>query len=644
MDPGSSKADAQGLDLAEELRQREYEIELLKDTAVAVVSELDLDKLMRLVAERARELIRAETVLIPILNEQLNEYTYRAGAGIHADEIVGESLPIDFGVCGWVWRHKKPWWRGVLDELTPQERNQWEKEAGTLLMVPLVGRQHFLGGIAGLNKQGGGDFSKRDLDLLELFAGQVAIAIENAMAMRHVEAARQAAEDYQRELQRLNKRLSAVNRELEYLSLNDHLTGLPNRSLFMDRVERELAISAVGGSDFAVLLIDLDRFQDVNDSLGHEAGDALLKQVTERLRGVVGHGDTLSRMGGDEFAILLHTSGIERALAVARQLHDLLSQPFPLAGERLVVSASIGIAHYPSHGANVSTLLKRADVAMYAAKHDRQGTCVYQEGLDQFSSGRLALVSDLRLALDRGEFRLHYQPKVSLVTRGVVGAEALARWPHAEKGYISPEIFINALEQTGLIYPFSYWVMDTALAQCAAWRAAGWPLKVAVNVPIMVLNESRFVDELRLLLKRHRIEDGLLIEVTESVFMSDYENLVLMLRDIRQYGVSLSIDDFGTGHSSLSRLRKLPVSELKIDRSFVSDMDRNKDDRVIVKSTIDMARNLGLEVVAEGVERAAVIDDLARMHCHMAQGYHISPALPVDEFARFLQESDWKAA
>lgn len=631
-------------DLSEELKQREYEIALLKDTAVAVVSELDLDKLMRLVAGRARELIKAETVLVPIINEQLSEYTYRAGAGMHADEIVGESLPIDFGVCGWVWRHKRAWWRGVLDELSPQERNRWEREAGTLLLVPLIGRQHFLGGIAGLNKEGGGDFTRRDRDLLELFAGQVAIAIENAMAMRHVDAARQAAEDYQRELQRLNKRLSAVNRELEYLSLNDHLTGLPNRSLFMDRVEREIDVSAVGTSGFAVLLIDLDRFQDVNDSLGHEAGDALLKLVAERLRALVGHGDTLARMGGDEFAILLHNGDLAHAQAFARRLHDLLAQPFALAGERLVVSASIGIVHHPAHGANVSTLLKHADVAMYAAKHDRQGTCVYQEGIDQFSSGRLALVSDLRRALDQGEFRLHYQPKVSLPTRSVVGAEALARWPHADKGYVSPEVFINALEQTGLIHPFSYWVLDSALAQCAAWRARGWQLKVAVNVPIMVLNESRFMDELRLLLKRHRIEDGLLIEVTESVFMSDYESLVLMLRDIRQYGVSLSIDDFGTGHSSLSRLRKLPVSELKIDRSFVTDMDRNKDDRVIVKSTIDMARNLGLQVVAEGVERAAVLDDLARMHCHMAQGYHISPALPVDEFTRFLQESDWKAA
>ena len=260
-----------------ELQRRKHEIELLRETASAVGSELDLDKVFSLIVDRARELIGAETVLLPLLNPGCDEYTYRAGSGANVQEIVGESLPLDFGVCGWVWKHKRPWWRGVLSELSEQEKNLWEKEAGTLLLVPLVGRQHFLGGIAGINKSGGGEFTENDLQLLELFAGQAAIAIENAMAMERVGQAKREAEEAQGELKRVNKRLSAVNQELEYLSLYDNLTGLPNRSLFRDRIRKE--IEQHGGAGLALLIIDIDRFQEINDSLGHEAGDELLRVV-----------------------------------------------------------------------------------------------------------------------------------------------------------------------------------------------------------------------------------------------------------------------------------------------------------------------------------------------------------------------------
>jgi diguanylate cyclase (GGDEF)-like protein len=625
--------------LEDELRQREYEIALLRETAKAIGSELDLDKVLQLVADRARQLIGAETVLIPILNWDCDEYTYRAGAGRHVEEIVGESLPLDFGVCGWVWRHKRAWWRGVLAELSPQERNQWEKEAGTLILVPLIGREHFVGGIAGINKSGGEDFGERDLHLLELFAGQVAIAIENAMAMQKVQEARQAAERYQTELQRLNKQLVSVNQEMERLALYDQLTGLPNRSLIMDRLRHELAQAAGQKSGLSVLLLDLDRFQDINDTLGHDMGDQLIRAVAERLAWVDGPSSSLGRLGGDEFVLILPGSGETRAIELALGVQGILRQPFSLAGEEHVIQASIGLAHYPQHGDSEATLLKHAEAAMYAAKRDKTGIQAYNESHDAFTSGRLALVRDLQTALDQQAFQLHYQAKVALADGAVVGVEALARWPHAERGFVPPDMFISALEQTGLIHGFTQWVLESAVTQLQTWRRQGWDLNIAVNIPILTLFEPGFQPALARLAAQHQGLAGLTFEITETLFLSDYDRFCAILEQIRAYGVGFSIDDFGTGHSSLSRLRKLPVSELKIDRSFVMDMDNNKDDLIIVKSTIDLAHNLGIQVVAEGVESASSLARLAEMGCDFAQGYHISRPLPVADFEAFYQRS-----
>ncbi|NTV96261.1 MAG: sensor domain-containing diguanylate cyclase, partial [Thiobacillus sp.] len=371
--------------LQEELRRREHEIRLLRETALAVGSELDLDKVFALIVERARELTGAGTVLLPLLNRECDEYTYRAGSGDHVDEIVGESLPLDFGVCGWVWKHQKPWWRGVLSELSDRERNLWEKEAGTLLMVPLVGRQHFLGGIACMNKAGGGEFSENDLHLLELFAGQAAIAIENAMAMEKVELARREAEEAQAELQRVNKRLSAVNQELEYLSLYDNLTGLPNRSLFHDHVRKEIDLH--GAEGLALLIGDIDRFQEINDTLGHEAGDELLRTVAHRFAGRVGPHGIIGRLSGDEFAVLLTGVGEKAALATAQALLDALDTTMPLAGQEILVTAGIGVALCPAHGNDVSTLFKHADAAMIAAKHAKCGVHLYDEQRDAAGTG-----------------------------------------------------------------------------------------------------------------------------------------------------------------------------------------------------------------------------------------------------------------
>lgn len=628
--------------LESELQQRDRAIALLRETAFAVGSELDLDKVLTLIAERTRELIGAETVLLPMLNRDCDEYTYRAGAGTNAAEIVGASLPRDFGVCGWVWKHQRPWWRGVLSELSEQERDLWEKEAGTLLMVPLVGRQHFLGGISCLNKTGGGEFSEHDLRLLELFAGQAAIAIENAMAMESVEQAKRTAEAAQAELKRVNARLSAVNQELEFLSLYDNLTGLPNRSLFRDRIRKE--IDQPGVATLALLIVDIDRFLEINDTLGHEAGDELLRVAAERFSAALDPGDTISRMSGDEFAVLLRGADADAAMQAAQRLLAALDATVVLAGQEVLVTASVGIALFPQHGQDLATLFKHADAAMLAAKREKCGVHFFDEQRDAGSPGRYALVRDLRAALDDEEFALFYQPKVDLVTHTVTGVEALARWRRQNGAFVPPDMFISALEQTGLIQRFTWWALDTVMRQRIAWLARGYDLRIAVNVPVSVIMDAHFIADLDTLMERHALRGGITIEITENAFFGDYDQLKAVLSNLRDFGIECSIDDFGTGYSSLARLRQLPVAELKIDRSFVMEMLRNKDDAVIVKSTIDLAQNLGLKVVAEGVENAQTLQQLYHLRCDSVQGYHIARALPVAELESFLVRSQWAVA
>lgn len=377
--------------LESQLRDREFEIAMLRETAEAISGELDLEKVLQVVADHARKLILAETVLVPVLDEEQAQYTYRAGCGKNADEIVGQSLPLDTGVCGWVWRHKRPWWHGVLDELDEEERNRWEKEAGSLILVPLVGKRHFLGGIAGINKIGGKDFARRDLDLLTLFAHQVSFAIENAELFAQLNRSKQQAEEYQREMQVLNNELERrvaqrttaladAVKELEHLALHDMLTDLPNRSLVEDRLQQAVHIAKREKKVVAFLMIDLNRFKEVNDRHGHEAGDSLLKQVALRLRRVLRASDTAGRLGGDEFAIVLPSTDANGAVKVAEKLLKVMEPSFKVGDHALSCACSIGIAAYPQHGEDVAGLCRGADVAMYAAKRSARGFAVYHPG------------------------------------------------------------------------------------------------------------------------------------------------------------------------------------------------------------------------------------------------------------------------
>ena len=370
--------------LERELHDRNVEIALLKEIGTAVSSELDLEKVFQLVVELAQSLIKAETLLLPVLDKDFAQYTYRAGCGKHADEIVGESLPLEIGICGWVWRHKHPWWRGVLDELDAEERNKWEKDAGTIILVPLVGKRQFLGGLAGINKIGGGDFTKRDLDLLTLFANHVTFAIENAALFDQMIRARDQAEGYQRELQNLNTELEKrvvlrttaladAVKELEHLAMHDSLTGLPNRALFQDRLAQGIVMAKRERKSLALIMIDLDKFKEINDRLGHDVGDQMLKETGQRLKHALRQWDTVSRLGGDEFAIVLPATDAAGATCAANKLLKALNTPFMLNGTLRSGPCSMGIAVYPDNAQDADSLYKCADTAMYIAKRKNAG-------------------------------------------------------------------------------------------------------------------------------------------------------------------------------------------------------------------------------------------------------------------------------
>ena len=619
------------VDLARILRQKETEIELLQQAFTEIGSELDLSRVFQIVSERARELIDAETILIPLLDDDCETYTYRGGSGKNSEEIIGESLPINYGVCGWVWKHKKPWWRGMLNELSDDEKNRWEKEAGTMLLVPLQGKKHFLGGIAGLNKVGGKSFDKKDLNLLQLFAGIVSVAIENAMVVK-------SNEKFRTELKLLNNQLSDNNKQLEYLSLYDPVTALPNRSLSHYRLTQDIKDAELNKSSIGILLIDIDRFKDINDTYGHEQGDHLLNKVARRFEQNIENRETLARLGGDEYIIILPQHDNQQSIKRAIQLIQSLQEDFLIDGNNIVVSASIGIAIYPEHGNAFSHLLKHADVAMYAAKKSNASFQVYDPDKDRLEKGHLSLVNDARKTLQDKNFELYYQAKVNASNGQIVAAEALGRWFSHTRGEIIPEIFIDILAENNLLDEYTYWAIETALAQAKKWKSASRSVRIAVNLSPHTLMHPDFRQRIDQLIKDK--SDGALLtfEITENLFLSEIDRVSDVLEFIHSLGVELSIDDYGTGYSSLSLLRRLKVSELKIDKSFIKDVANNKDDEVIVHSTIELAHNLGLKVVAEGVEDGEAQDLLKRLGCDTLQGFLISKPLPVHEFDSFLNE------
>ena len=417
----------------------------------------------------------------------------------------------------------------------------------------------------------------------------------------------------------------------------DELTGLPNRRTAYEAlrtVDRRLA----AGQGLVLLMIDLDRFKDINDSLGHAAGDSLLRQVGPRLTRLLREGDLLARLGGDEFVVLSSDLDEPSALALAARLREELQQPFQFATMALSIDASIGIAVAPAHAGSGEELLQLADLAMYSAKARRVGVAVYDEARDGHGRHRLETVEQLRAGLRRGELELHYQPKLALRSDTVIGVEALVRWRHPSRGLLYPDAFLALAESSGLMAQLTAAVLDLALAQCRTWADQGHPLSMAVNVSPSDLVDHGFPDEVRSLLARHRLSPtALVLEVTESLLMEDRTRAVSVLTRLRDTGIGIAIDDYGTGYSSLAYLAELPVTELKLDRAFIRAMTDSPRNSAIVTSTLQLAHALGLVLVAEGAEDAATAEALASLGCDVMQGYHLSRPLPADQLVAWLE-------
>jgi len=430
---------------------------------------------------------------------------------------------------------------------------------------------------------------------------------------------------------------------LQHQALHDDLTGLPNRNLLADRVEQALLAGQRQSRPMALLIADLDRFKEVNDTLGHLNGDLVLKLVAEHLQQVVRSTDTVARLGGDEFAILLPTAEVADAIKICRKLLGRLEQPIELEGHTFAIGASIGIAMYPNHGSDVTTLMQRADVAMYAAKRAHSGYMVYDPDQDQHSLKTLSLISELRTALEQGQLRLCYQPVIDLRSNTVSGVEALARWEHPRLGLLQPDDFIPLAEQTGLIGPLTTWVLETAAEQTQQWARDGLELRIAVNLSAHNLHDLHFPEKILDIIDQDTVKvPRLRLEITETAVMSGSSHALEVMNRLSARGVRISIDDFGTGYSSLNYLKRLPIDEIKIDRSFVTHMTVDENDTVIVRSTIDLAHNMGLKVVAEGVEDEATYLLLGHLHCDLAQGFYISQALPATELVAWLRQSRWQ--
>ena len=449
---------------------------------------------------------------------------------------------------------------------------------------------------------------------------------------------------HSRETQRLvdafsemRKQVHSRQAELEHQALHDSLTELPNRALLQDRMEQAINVARRDHKKITLLMIDLDRFKEINDTLGHTVGDRVLKEVGSRLLHSLRQVDTVARLGGDEYAVLLPNTDIAVAEKIVRKLLTEIETDLVIDELTLVVKTSIGLAEFPTHGEDVSTLLQHADVAMYVAKHGQLGYSIYSPGEDEYNIGRLALIGDLRHAIENNNLELHYQPKVDLETGQVNAVEALLRWHHDQHDYIPPDEIIALAEQTGMIDEITRWVLKESFVQCSVWRRNGIQLDISINISMSNLKNGELIPYIKSLLDEYGLPAKCFtLEITESAMMAKPENALKVLTNFTMMGIKLAIDDFGTGFSSLAYLKKLPVDELKIDKSFVVDLPHDENDLIIVRSTVELAHNLAIDVVAEGIETEAAYGLLKSMKCNSAQGFYISKPLDAQALESFL--------
>lgn len=448
-------------------------------------------------------------------------------------------------------------------------------------------------------------------------------------------------QDLERRVQLRTEQLTEAYQRIEHQALHDPLTNLPNRSLFQDRLRQSVLTGQRENRLFALAMMDLNHFKEINDSLGHHSGDLVLQETAARLRGALRQSDTIARLGGDEFVMILPTvKDMASAAAAATKIIDALDQAMNIEGQAMHVGASLGIALFPRDGDDPAQLMRHADAAMYAAKRAKLGFSLYSKEMDQTGIEHVNLQKDLMNAIGQHQLILHYQPKVDLSSGRVSGVEALVRWEHPERGLLYPADFIPLAERTGQIKPLTRWVLDSALDQCRRWHEAGLDLTVSVNVAPPSLQDLQFPNEVAAAIHRLGASPSWLeLEVSETGIMMDPPRAIEVIKALNELGARIVIDDFGTGYSSMAYLRKLPIAKIKVDRSFVRDMLKDKNDEVIVRSIIGLGHNLGLNVVAEGVENMETWNRLKALQCDAAQGYCLARPIPARELERWLRES-----
>ena len=593
------------------LRAQHTNVKVMYDFAAELGSTPHSEQVIGIVLRRVAELLRAERAALYLHDPETGRYevTTRGEEGLeHTTSLAARDV--------------SPLLLTVLDRQEPLVIRSGTRDAAChdflqeygakdAVLAPLSGEQGLHGVLVLADRLGEvNTFTKDDGLLLQTLTSHAVTALAN----------------------------SRLVERLDHESLHDSLTGLANRALFLDRLGRALRRTDVGA---VVLLMDLDRFKEVNDTLGHHHGDLLLQEIGARLSRQMRSDDLLARLGGDEFAVLMSGHDQVSAVAVAERLLHALAEPMLLHGVEMEVNASIGVVHVPAgrggQEQDASLVLQRADVAMYAAKKHYTGVHLYRDELDGYSPRRLALASGLRAAIEQGQMSLRYQPQARVVDGEILGVEVLVRWEHPTYGTVPPDDFINIAEQTGQIRELTAWVLDHALADCAAWAAQGRSLAVSVNLSVRNLMEPDLVCSVGALLERHGVPAGkLTLEITESHLMSDPARTAEVLRGLSSLGVRLSIDDFGTGYSSLAYLKQLPVSEVKVDKSFVRNLAVDTDDSAIVEAIITLAHTLRLDVVAEGVEDEPTRERLRDLRCDQLQGYHLARPMREPELIAWL--------
>ncbi|MDX2143434.1 MAG: phosphodiesterase, partial [Rhodospirillaceae bacterium] len=430
--------------------------------------------------------------------------------------------------------------------------------------------------------------------------------------------------------------------QIEYQSLHDPSTDLPNRLAFERVLTRSIAEAEAAKSVLSVYLVQIGRFSDINNTLGHDTGDQLIRQIGELLQRIVKRSDVIARHSTSMFALMLPGAGTEQVDPIVERIIAALDEPIIVGANSIDVTAWIGEACYPTHGTTAKTLLQHADTAIFEAKKSSRHYALYDPALDPYKPELLSLMGELRVGLDRGEFRLFYQPKIDIATEKITAAEALIRWIHPVRGFMPPDKFIPLAEQTGSIQKLTDWALDTAIKQLAEWKPKGIEPKVAINLSARDLSNRKLPDQVAHLLAHYGVGvDKLILEITESAVMEDPKQSMEVLSGLHKMGLTLSIDDYGTGYSSMSYLKSLPVQEIKIDKSFVLKLASNKGDEILVRSTIDLGHNLGLKVTAEGVEDQASLDILKKYGCETGQGYFVSKPIPAPDFEKFFLTSRW---